>query len=96
VPARALRAPVGPPGVEVRRGGAGVAALRAGAIRDGELVMIAVSDSLRRDPEFLLELQRPSLTVVRAEDCVSEGRSDYGGRIWAPLVAYVNGGSALP
>jgi threonine synthase len=65
------------------------AALKQGAIADGELVMIAVTDSIRRDPEFLLDQNRPSVTVREISDCRMEQRAAYVGRMWAPLVDYV-------
>lgn len=65
------------------------AALKQGAITDGDLVMVAVTDSIRRDPEFLLDQNRPSVTVRAISDCKMERRATYLGRMWAPLVDYV-------
>jgi threonine synthase len=64
-------------------------ALRAGAIRDGDVVMINVGEGIRRAPEFLATMFRENAEVESIEECRLSDRRGYSAKLWAELESRV-------
>lgn len=53
-------------------------ALNRGYLRDGDRIVIAIGEGIRRSPQFMESLTYTSNTVSDLSDCYAVSRSDYG------------------
>jgi threonine synthase len=60
-------------------------ALKHGAIRDGDRVLINIGEGIRRAPEFLATMFRENAEVGSIEDCRLSDRPGYRDKLWAEL-----------
>ncbi len=52
-------------------------ALKRNLISNGDSIVIAIGEGIRRDPDFMLKLVGTSQNVQNADDCIYKSRGDY-------------------
>ncbi len=65
-------------------------ALNSGYLRDGDRIVIAIGEGIRRSPEFMESLTYTSDTVSDLSDCYVVSRSDYGAMLRERIAALHN------
>jgi threonine synthase len=60
-------------------------ALKQGALRNGDVVMVNIGEGIRRAPEFLEKLIQATSKVESVEDCRLSNRATYAASLWTEL-----------
>ena len=65
-------------------------AVKRQLIYDGDIVVIAVGEGIRRDPDFMVRLMPKTQPVKEVSECKGANRALRADKVWAPLIDYVN------
>ncbi|MBI5102979.1 MAG: pyridoxal-phosphate dependent enzyme [Nitrospirae bacterium] len=66
-------------------------ALKKGLILKDDHVLINLGEGIRRDPEFMVQLNKKSIRVSRSGECTLFDRAQYKNEIWSGLRQYILG-----
>lgn len=65
------------------------ASLRNGFIHNQDTIMINIGEGIRRDPEFMVNLNQGSIRIKSSNDCFLFSRDAYKESIWANIISYI-------